>query len=179
MRRLRATNRAILKVRIANQLFALASALAMMIAFPLAAIAQQAVVGVASVIDGDTIEIHGTRLRLYGIDAPESRQQCLLADQTPWRCGQQSAMALAGRLDRATISCFPRDRDRYGRVVAVCFKGGEDVNRWMVTNGWAVAFRRYALDYVADEDRARRGRLGLWSGSFDMPWNWRARETVH
>jgi endonuclease YncB( thermonuclease family) len=60
-------------------------------------------------------------------------------------------------------------------VVAVCFQASEDLNRWMVLNGWAVAFRRYALDYVADEDAARRGKMGVWSGEFDMPWEWRAR----
>ncbi len=147
--------------------------------WPMAGLAQQAIAGVASVIDGDTIEIHGTRIRLHGIDAPESRQECLLADRTPWRCGQQSAFALAERIGRAAIRCQPRDRDRYGRVVAVCFKASEDINRWMVANGWAVAYRNYSLDYVADEDRARRGRLGMWSGTFDMPWDWRAKEKKH
>ncbi len=143
------------------------------------ALAQQAIAGVASVIDGYTIEINGTRIRLHGIDAPESRQECLLADRTPWRCGQQSAFALAERIGRAAIRCQPRDKDRYGRVVAVCFKASDDLNRWMVANGWAVAYRNYSLDYVADEDRARRGRLGMWSGTFDMPWDWRAKEKKH
>jgi endonuclease YncB( thermonuclease family) len=72
-----------------------------------------------------------------------------------------------------TIRCEHRDVDRYGRVVAVCFGGSEELNRWMVANGWAVAFRRYSLDYVADEDTARRNRTNIWSGAFDMPWDWR------
>jgi endonuclease YncB( thermonuclease family) len=153
--------------------------LALLAALPSAGYAQQTIVGAASVIDGDTIEIHGQRVRLYGIDAPESRQECSLADRAPWRCGQQAAFALADRIGRATLRCEPRDRDRYGRVVAVCYNGREDVGRWMVANGWAVAFRRYSLDYVADEDRARRNRLGLWSGTFEMPWDWRASGGAH
>lgn len=151
---------------------------ALLLAEPVARAEGAPITGVASVIDGDTIEIHGTRIRLHGIDAPESRQECLLADRTPWRCGQQSAFALAERIGRAAIRCSARNRDRYSRIVAVCFKGSEDLNRWMVANGWAVAFRKYSLDYVAEEDRARRGRLGMWSGSFEMPWDWRAPGTT-
>ena len=143
------------------------------------ALAQQAIVGVANVIDGDTIEIHGARIRFHGIDAPESRQECIRADGKSWRCGQQAAFALSDRIGRATVRCEPRDRDRYGRVVAVCFKDGEDLNRWLVRNGWAVAYRKYSTDYVADEERAKRAKLGIWSGSFEMPWDWRARGEKH
>ena len=137
--------------------------------------AQQDIAGVASVIDGDTIEIRGQRIRLFGIDAPESSQLCVRPNGERWRCGQQSSFALADRIGRATVRCEPRDIDRYRRIVAVCFKGTEDLDRWMVANGWAVAYRRYSLDYVADEDAARRNRLNIWSGDSDMPWDWRAQ----
>ena len=152
---------------------------ATILTWPMTAQAQQAIVGVANVIDGDTIEIHGARIRFHGIDAPESRQECIRADGKSWRCGQQAAFALSDRIGRATVRCEPRDRDRYGRVVAVCFKGTEDLNRWMVATGWVVAYRKYSLEYVADEERAKRAKLGIWSGSFEMPWDWRARETKH
>ena len=109
--------------------------------------AQGRIVGVAPVIDGDTIEIHGQRIRLFGIDAPESSQLCVRPTGERWRCGQRASFALADRIGRATVSCRARDLDRYGRVVAVCFKGNEDLNRWMVANGWAVAYKRYSVDY--------------------------------
>jgi len=138
--------------------------------------AQALIIGVASVIDGDTIEIHGQRIRLFGIDAPEGGQLCVRPNGERWRCGQQASFALANRIGRATVRCEARDIDRYRRVVAVCFKGSEDLDRWMVANGWAVAFRRYSLDYVADEEAARLKRINIWSGEFEMPWDWRAQQ---
>ena len=136
----------------------------------------QAIIGTASVIDGDTIEIHGTRIRLYGIDAPESHQQCWRPDGTSWRCGQQAALALADRIGRAGVRCEARGHDRYKRVIAICFKGDEDLNRWMVASGWAVAYRQYAHVYIVDEDHARLAHRGLWSGRFEMPWDWRRQD---
>ena len=137
--------------------------------------AEDRIIGVASVVDGDTIEIHDQRIRLFGIDAPESSQLCVRPTGEPWRCGQQASFALADRISRATVRCDPRGLDPYGRVVAVCFKGNEDLNRWMVANGWAVSVRRYSLDYVDSEAAARRSQINIWSGSFEMPWDWRAR----
>lgn len=134
--------------------------------------AAQSVVGVASVIDGDTIEIRGQRIRLFGIDAPEGRQRCE-RDGKPYRCGQEAALALADKIDRKTVRCEQKDLDRYGRIVAVCRLGGEDLNGWLVRNGYAVAYRRYSLDYVAAEDKARSERRGLWAGEFTLPWLWR------
>ena len=130
--------------------------------------------GVASVIDGDTIEIHGTRIRLNGIDAPESGQRCQNARGTAWRCGQQAALALSDRIGRRQVNCQQTDTDPYGRVVADCFAGGENLNRWMVREGWAVAYRQYSTAYIAAEDDARTGQRGIWQGRFDMPWDWRA-----
>ena len=135
--------------------------------------ARDLIVGIASVVDGDTIEIHGQRIRLFGIDAPESSQLCVRPTGERWYCGQRASFALADRIGRAMVSCQPRDFDRYGRVVAVCFKGNEDLNRWMVASGWAAAYKQYPLDYVADEVGARRSRINIWSGEFEMPWDWR------
>ena len=142
----------------------------------LPALAAEPLVGTASVVDGDTIEIHGQRIRFHGIDAPESRQECTRSDGAIWRCGQQAALALSDRIDRSIVRCDPRDRDRYGRIIAICFKGSEDLNRWMVASGWAVAYRKYSLDYVAVEERAHLAKAGIWSGTFEMPWNWRSQK---
>jgi endonuclease YncB( thermonuclease family) len=132
------------------------------------------IAGRASVIDGDTIEIHGERIRLSGIDAIESRQRCAREDRI-WACGKASAFALADLIGQTTVQCRSDGRDRYGRLLAVCFKGAEDINRWMVSQGWAVAYRRYSLAYAEAETEARANRRGIWAGSFEMPWDWRRR----
>lgn len=131
------------------------------------------ILGTASVIDGDTVDIHGRRIRLFGVDAPESRQTCVKSSGEAWRCGAAAANALADHIGRRPISCVQRDTDRYGRVVAVCSVGGEDLGAWLVRQGWAVAYRQYASDYIGDETAARTARRGIWSGQFDLPSDWR------
>lgn len=138
------------------------------------ALAQEPIVGVASVIDGDTIEIYGQRIRLYGIDAPESRQLCSVNGQS-YRCGQKAALALADLIGRKSVACERRDRDRYGRIVAICAAAGVDLAAWLVSEGHALAYRKYSLDYVDEEASAERARAGLWAGDFDPPWEWRRR----
>jgi endonuclease YncB( thermonuclease family) len=128
--------------------------------------------GRASIIDGDTIEIHGVRIRLYGIDAPEGGQYCYV-DGNPTRCGQRAALALTDKIASHIVSCEAKDRDRYGRVVAVCTAGGEDLNAWMVEEGWAFAYRRYSIDYVPQEQRAKASKRGIWRLKFIYPWDWR------
>jgi endonuclease YncB( thermonuclease family) len=131
------------------------------------------ITGIASVTDGDSLEIRGIRIRLHGIDAPESRQLCTQPSGQTWRCGQRAALALADRIGRRTVSCLALDVDRYSRAIAVCQQGGQDLSRWMVREGWAVAYRRYSHDYVLDEIDAQRAGRNIWSGSFVMPWDWR------
>lgn len=141
---------------------------------PVAIAGEPPLAGTAIVIDGDTLELHGERIRLNAIDAPEGAQQCYNQEGKAYRCGQRSAFALADLIGRATLRCTPHGRDRYGRIIATCFMGGMNLNGWMVRQGWAVAFRKYGIDYVPEEDDARTNRRGLWSGTFDMPWDWRA-----
>lgn len=129
--------------------------------------------GRATVIDGDTIEIHGQRIRLEGIDAPESRQTCTDAGGNQWRCGKAAAFALADKIGSSVVSCEPNGNDRYGRVLAICFLSELDLNGWMVRNGWSVAYRRYSTAYVREEGLARANGANIWSGTFDMPWDWR------
>ena len=146
----------------------------LLVAFLSAApVAANDLVGVASVIDADTLEIRGVRIRPHGIDAPESRQLCQRSSGDDWRCGQQAALALADRIGRRTVSCMVRDVDRYERAIAVCTQDNQDLIRWLVSEGWAVAYRRYSRDYIAAEDQARRAGRNIWAGQFVMPWDWR------
>ena len=130
------------------------------------------IAGRASVIDGDTIEIRGERIRLYGIDTPESTQLCDL-DGQPYRCGQQAALALADKIGENRAA----DGEAIGwpglRGPPSCFVGGDDINRWMTVQGWSLAYRKYSRDYIDAEDEARTNGRGLWRGDFEPPWDWR------
>ena len=130
------------------------------------------VAGVAAVIDGDTIEVHSQRIRLHGIDAPESRQLCR-RDGKPWQCGKDAANALADKIARRLVTCEDLGRDRYERIIAKCAAAGEDIGRWMVSEGLALAYRRYSRDYVDQEAEAQAARRGIWAGEFVKPWEWR------
>jgi endonuclease YncB( thermonuclease family) len=138
-----------------------------------AAQAQERLVGQASVIDGDTIEIHGRRVRLFGIDAPEAGQTCEDAAHKPYRCGQKAASVLDARIGDGVVACEPKDSDRYNRTVAICRVYGEDLGAWMVGLGWAVAYRSYSTRYVAAEELAQTRKAGMWAGSFTPPAEWR------
>src|SRR5258705_9766360 len=94
--------------------------------------------GQASVIDGDTLEIHGTRIRLWGIDAPESSQLCRGEDSLQYRCGAKAANDLDAFIARRPVGCIPISLDRYGRMVASCSVGGVDLGGWLVSNGLAL-----------------------------------------
>lgn len=139
---------------------------------PAARVPGAAIAGVPRIVDGDTVKIGSARVRLYGIDAPEHKQTCD-ANGAAWACGQASTDALTNRIGGRAISCAPRDTDRYGRTVAVCSLDGVDLNAWMVENGWALAYRQYSADYVGAEERAQTRRLGIWTGSFENPADWR------
>lgn len=128
--------------------------------------------GPAQVIDGDTLDVAGVRVRLHGVDAPETAQGCL-ADGETWACGREATRALLRRIDGRPVTCEARDVDQYGRMVAVCRRDGQDVNAWLVAEGWALAYRRYSADYVDEEASARTAHRGMWRGEFVVPWDWR------
>ena len=130
-------------------------------------------IGQASVIDGDTLEIHGQRVRLYGIDAMESRQLCWNGKRKRYACGREAALALDDFIGDSVIACESRGHDRYGRMVARCSVRGEDLGAWMVESGHALAYRQYSRDYVKQEQGARKGKRGVWKGKFVKPWEWR------
>ncbi|XUJ35279.1 thermonuclease family protein [Bradyrhizobium japonicum] len=93
-------------------------------------------IGQASIVDGDTLEIHGARIRLWGVDAPESSQLCRGEDSLQYRCGAKAANELAAFIGERPVSCAPTSLDRYGRTVASCAVGGTDLADWLVSQGW-------------------------------------------
>ena len=129
--------------------------------------------GSASVIDADTLEIRGERIRLVGIDAPESGQKCLDSSRKFVRCGTMAANALDRWINRDPVSCDIEGTDRYGRLLAQCKVRGQNMQEWLVANGHAVAYRSYSKAYVPAELTARQEKAGVWSGQFVMPWDWR------
>ncbi|WP_309572033.1 thermonuclease family protein [Deinococcus sp.] len=133
--------------------------------------------GPARVLDGDTLDITGTRIRLYGIDAPEHDQTCRRAGKT-YACGQEATSALRGLLGTRAVACARRDTDRYGRTVAVCRVNGTDVNGWMVSQGHALAYREYSTDYVPQESAARAAKRGLHAGTYVNPADFRHEGTA-
>jgi endonuclease YncB( thermonuclease family) len=129
--------------------------------------------GTASVIDADTLEIRGERIRLVGVDAPESGQKCLSDEDKFVRCGSISANALDAWIDRNPVTCDIEGKDRYGRSLGDCRVRGQSVQEWLVSNGYAVAYRSYSTAYVPAELKARSERAGVWAGEFVEPWLWR------
>jgi len=128
--------------------------------------------GKPMVIDGDTIKFDKTRVRLFGIDAPEIRQKCIYVRKA-WNCGLEAQRALEVMIGKNDVFCESKDVDRYGRIVAVCKTEDIDLNATMVREGWALAYRRYSKDYIDEENAAKSGKQGIWRGSFRTPWNWR------
>jgi len=133
------------------------------------------VVGKAWVIDGDTIDISGTRIRLLGIDAPESAQSCTDGNKRSWLCGRAATRELKALIAGRPLVCEPSGLDRYRRVLAVCaLPDGTDVNAWMVRQGWALAYG-YSTPYRPEEAQAQAAKRGIWTGTFMAPWDWRHR----
>ncbi len=121
------------------------------------------------VIDGDTLEVGGTRVRLHGIDAPELGQPCEAESGTRWDCGAWVAGEVANRYAGAQARCAERDVDRYGRIVARCGVGGTDIAEDLVLDGLAFAYRRYTMEYDLAEKRAAVRGAGLWSTRMEAP----------
>lgn len=143
-------------------------------AAPAGAVEGRPLAGAARVVDGDTIVVAGTRIRLAGIDAPERRQQCWAAAGV-WSCGRIAAAALAALVDGRTVECVEDGRDRWRRVVARCSADGADINAAMVRGGWALAYRAFSARYAGEEAAATAAGAGVWGSSFVAPASWRQR----
>ncbi|NDR56002.1 thermonuclease family protein [Aliiruegeria sabulilitoris] len=146
--------------------------LALLAASPVGA---QTLTGPAWVSDGDTIRIEAEAIRLHGIDAPESRQECEGRDGHAWACGEWAREVLSELVENKTVRCEGIERDRYGRLVAKCHVDGMDIGEEMVARGAAHAYRKYSLDYVDAEKRAFVAAIGLWQGEHLPPDAYRAQ----
>ena len=138
----------------------------------------ETITGRAEIIDGDTIRVENTPVRLDGIDAPESRQECENAAGRSYRCGEAATRFLADLIGRQSVTCEVVGKDAYQRALGICRGQDKELNGAMVRSGWALAFQRYSERYAAEEQAARDAGAGLWSGAFDPPWDWRAAITA-
>ena len=140
--------------------------------------------GFAKVVDGDTIKINSKKIRLYGIDAPEKKQKCkktyltisFMSFTKDYMCGEVSTQKLIKKINKQKLNCNILDVDRYKRLIGECFKRNINLNSWMVSNGYAVAYRKYSKKYVSDEINAKNNKLGIWQGKFEMPWDYRRKD---
>jgi len=137
--------------------------------------ASDRLVGPARVVDGDTLVVAGTRVRLHGMDAPERGQGCTDAAGQAWECGHWASAMLQDLVQGHSLECTVHYPDRYGRQVATCHVAGTDIGAEMVRRGAAVAYRRYSMAYVAQEEAARASRRGLWQGAVQGPEQYRAQ----
>ena len=124
------------------------------------------------VIDGDTIHIGKLKYRFFGIDAPEIKQICE-KDNTKIQCGVIAKNVLKNKIADKIPECIVKDKDRYQRLVAECFIGKESLSRFMVREGYAVAYSQYSKDFIEDEKYAKENKLGIWSMNFQTPSEYR------
>ena len=137
------------------------------------------IIGLHEVIDGDSIKINNTNIRLSGIDAPEKKQKCFKKKQL-YNCGFISLKALKNYISKNLVSCSYSKKDRYGRILGTCYLYNNQVeslslNSYMVNTGNAVAYRRYSKKYIVDEQFAKQNKLGMWQGKFIRPEEWRKK----
>ena len=141
------------------------------------------ITGYAKIIDGDTIKINSKKIRLHGIDAPEKKQVCkkpyitivFFSFSKNYLCGQVSTDKLTKKINNQIIKCKIKNVDRYNRLIGECYKKNENINSWLVSNGYAVAYRKYSKKYISNEINAKNNKLGIWQGKFEMPWNFRRK----
>ena len=133
--------------------------------------------GAAIVVDGDTIKINGNRIRLLSIDTPETKQKCFDKNNKEYFCGKMATNFLRKIAHGRVVSCFYKERDVYNRYLGYCYLGDLFLNLEMVRNGMAViyGYKKAGKEFVAARNEAKRSRLGIWQGSFELPKVYRRR----
>jgi endonuclease YncB( thermonuclease family) len=134
--------------------------------------------GNAVAVDGDSLKLGGSNIRLHAIDAPEYKQDCHEPDGAPWPCGREAHRLLRSLVQSKQATCRPVDTDKYGRTVAECSVDGRSLNEEMVRQGFAVAYIHHGRKHERLEAEAREAKRGIWRGRFERPEDWRAREKL-
>jgi len=125
--------------------------------------------GRPALADGDSLTLSGQRIRLLGLDAPELAQTCRQGnDERP--CGKMARDALRRIVGSRIVRCEAQDEDRYGRLLARCYLGDDDIGEMLVRSGWALS----SGDYERAEAQARGAGAGIWAMQFIEPKEWRA-----
>ena len=124
------------------------------------------------IIDGDTIILNGEKIRFSGIDTPELKQTCLQGDQEVG-CGMYAKKLLVKKIGNNTPECISEGKDTYKRTLAECFVKGESLSKFLVRSGYAFAYRKYSTKFIKDEEYAKANKLGMWSMTFQYPWDFR------
>ena len=124
------------------------------------------------IVDGDTIVLNGKKIRFSGIDAPELKQTCMHGDQEV-RCGMSAKMLLAEKIGNTTPECISEGKHTYKITLAECFVNGESLSSFLVRSGYAFAYRKYSKKFIKDEEFAKANKLGMWTMTFQYPWDFR------
>jgi len=126
------------------------------------------------VIDGDTINLNGEKIRFTGIDTPELKQTCNKNNEVIY-CGIEARKLLIDKIGKSKVSCIREGKDKYNRTLAECFINDFSLSKFLVREGYAFAYRKYSKKFIEDEDYARENNLGMWSMNFEYPWNYRKK----
>ena len=124
------------------------------------------------VVDGDTIHLHGEKIRFTGIDTPELKQTCL-KEGVINPCGVIAKEILIKKINDNKVECISNGKDQYKRTLAECFVNGESLSSYLVRSGYGFAYRKYSKKFILDEDYAKANKIGMWSMKFDYPWDYR------
>jgi endonuclease YncB( thermonuclease family) len=133
--------------------------------------------GIPRVVDGDTLDFGSKNahvyVRLIGIDAPEKSQQCYNEVKELYSCGQLSKSALVSFISGRKVTCLGKEPDVYGRLLAYCYVEESDLGLYMVETGNAEAYKKYGNIYMLTEKKAKKAKIGIWSGKHNSPEKYR------
>lgn len=123
------------------------------------------------ITDGDTIVMaKSIKIRMAGIDAPESKQRCTDENGIEYACGEMATEHLRNIIGNEPVKCTMHKNDRYGRFLMTCYKpDGADIHAQMVRDGYAVVSTYEPDAYLTEENNARENKRGIWRGMFRHP----------